>query len=399
LIAAFIGFVYGGAAAAAQGMFREMSATRDGRGRLTVSGDRDRDLDRAAVTLERDGTAVLRFYGARGGLPLVFTGRWTGGRGGNNGDDVDLTIRNGFGDAGASGRGTLNLRRGGANGFDRIEIRGTTEGARFSIDFEASGRGYEDPDRSREISTTYGGSGRLVLSGGRDLRFRRMSVELERDGDARLRFTGDGGDMLTLTGRWSGGRSSGDILDLDVRDGFGRDGASGRGRIYLGRRGFRLFGRRTGNEAVERVEITGSTRGRRFSVDFDTRGGGGEYGGGYEGDLPGSRDIDVTSRGRGRLTIDGDRDQNLDRARVVLRRDGEAEVQFTGDGRHTFRGRWSETTGDDILLRVTGDFGRDRVSATGTVNLRRRGGSGGFDRVELRGTGGRPRFTIRFDAD
>lgn len=258
--------------------------------------------------------------------------------------------------------------------------------------------------RNSGMDVTMRGRGQLTIDD-RDEDVRRVSVRLDRDGDAMIRAFTDRGLPINFAGTWSGGR--GDDVRLDVRGGFGNSGMSGRGSLNLRRQG----------GGFDRIDLSGTRNGRRFSLRFtgDSREGGEEDkpfptrpgrgdndwpfpsrpGRGEYGDF---RGLSETSDGTGRLTLQGRREERLRRATVELKRDGEAVLRFfdrNGD-RHTFDGRWYGRRGDDIEVRVSGGFGDTDATLTGIVNLRR---AGGFDRVDLRGRAGGRDLTIRFDRD
>ncbi|HVK03994.1 MAG TPA: hypothetical protein VM490_10990 [Armatimonadaceae bacterium] len=111
-----------------------------------------------------------------------------------------------------------------------------------------------------------------------------------------------------------------------------------------------------------------------------------------------AQNFSETRRGEGTLVRDGREDDSLREASISLRDDGSARLIFFGRrDRHTFEGRWTRGRSNDVSLRLNGDFGGDRATATGDLYLpsNRRG----FERVTLNGSADGRRFYIRFEAD
>lgn len=231
----------------------------------------------------------------------------------------------------------------------------------------------------QSLNATMRGQGTLERSGERDTDLSRVQVVLLRGGDARIRAYGRRGEDYSLTGRWFGGRS--DNVDLRIDRGFGSRRMEARGMVNLRSRG-----------GFDRIELSGRTGSERFTLRFrgeSQEGGDSGSGGNYE-------TLRWSGDGRGRLLVAGRNDQRLQRIRVDLRANGDAEIVFYSEGSDTFRGRQLRRSGDDITLQLEGRFGSVPSTVVGTLNLRRRGG---IDRVNLRGTADGRRVTIDFDSD
>jgi hypothetical protein len=104
------------------------------------------------------------------------------------------------------------------------------------------------------------------------------------------------------------------------------------------------------------------------------------------------RELNADSRGRGAISFDNQRDENITNATVLLRRNGDAEIRLVGRTTWTFTGRWTAGTGQDVDLDLNGAGSEAR----GRVTLTR---SGNLDRLELTGRSRGQRFTANFDAD
>lgn len=106
----------------------------------------------------------------------------------------------------------------------------------------------------RELQGTGEGRGVLKYAGQREKNLTEATVFLRRNNDIEIRLFGD--ESYTFTGRWTAGRAN--TYEFTVTDGFGTQGASGKGTVNLRQNG-----------QVVRLELTGYTRRQTFSVTFD----------------------------------------------------------------------------------------------------------------------------------
>ncbi len=116
------------------------------------------------------------------------------------------------------------------------------------------------------------------------------------------------------------------------------------------------------------------------------------------GDASAQRQFDEwsgTEQGRGTLRVQGQRDDQINRMTVDLRRTGEFEIRSSGFNPVIFTGRWSRGRGFEIDLDITNGFGRDGARGRGTIRLSR----GGFERIDLNGETRRQTFSLSFVSD
>jgi hypothetical protein len=232
-----------------------------------------------------------------------------------------------------------------------------------------------DPIRRRgetaNVSTR--GDGRLEIGRNTSRALDRAEVLLRRNGRAEVRFY-RGSTPYVFTGRWDGQRSEVVNLDLDRRDSVSIDAT---GRVHMGR-----------GDEVERVEISGRERGERLRVNFQSNGAGG---GGVNPTEPSQ-----TRRGDGRLEIGRETTRDLDRASVLLRRGGVAEVRvYRGSTPYVFTGTWTERGRNTVDLRLT-RRDRDPINADGTVTYRP---NGELARIDINGREDRERLSVSFRAE
>jgi hypothetical protein len=109
-----------------------LTSTRRGTGSLTVGGRRNEFLGEARVLLERNGNATIRL--STDEASFTVTGKWFKRQNSANLVDIDIDR---YGEAAASGKGTLRLEFSGGRSFDRIDLDGQTGGGRLTVDFRA----------------------------------------------------------------------------------------------------------------------------------------------------------------------------------------------------------------------------------------------------------------------
>lgn len=336
----------------------QLQVTSQGNGVLRLD-NRSYNLNQTSVNLQQNGQASIAL---RGQINTTLIGRWSG----SIGRQVNLQITRGFDRANTSGNGVLYL----SNDFEieRLEISGVTGRSTYVVSFSASGR---DPGRG-EVRSSARGRGQFRLGFSPPSLVNRVDVELRRNGDAMIRAMG--GTDVTLRGRWASGRAG--AVQLEITAGLGAN-TSGRGVLNLDNR-----------DNIVDLDISGTAARQRFQLTFDARGGGG-------GDD--RRQFESTQRGTGALVIAFSRNIPLDRATVVLNRNGEARIAFSGRPDVTFTGRWDRTTttGNIAQVTITDSTLTGATRGTAYVHLvddRR------FRRIDLFGNVGRDAFSGSFVA-
>ncbi|MEW6212718.1 MAG: hypothetical protein AB1631_30615, partial [Acidobacteriota bacterium] len=106
-------------------------------------------------------------------------------------------------------------------------------------------------------------------------------------------------------------------------------------------------------------------------------------------------DWSATEQGRGTLRVEGQRAEQITRATVDLRRNGEFEIRLLSITPWVFTGRWFGWRGYDIEIEIDNGFGRDGARGRGVIRLASRGG---FDRLEMNGETRRQSFSLYFEA-
>jgi hypothetical protein len=125
-------------------------------------------------------------------------------------------------------------------------------------------------------------------------------------------------------------------------------------------------------------------------------GAGGRQGSGALGGGSNWQEVRSEDRGRGTLEVSGQRQQQLTDARLEIRQDGEANLEFRGGANPRFRGRVTEQRGDEYTIRLD-RVGFDDADGEARVQMRR----GRISRIELRGEERRNRntFSLNFQAN
>lgn len=363
--------------------FDSFEDSRTGSGSYNPPSGATQRLSRAAVDLQRNGRAVIRFTG---NTTYTLNGTWTA----TSEDAARVTISSGLGNN-TSGSGTVTLTRRllGGRQLERIDINGRAGNRPYRVAFTAGGGG---PDGGGSGGSAVGslrqtrdGRGTLEIRDRREERLRRVSVDLQRGGYAVITIIGD--EPHTMTGRWSGNARS--RVDVELSSIFGdKDDSSGRAQVTI-----RVAG---GQPRVETVTGQGRWRGRRFNFDFDATGrpvgGGGNQPGGFLGMVS-------TREGRGNLSVGSRRDEFLNEARVELKRNGDAIIRLSSrDASFTFEGQWW-ARGNTIDLDID-RYGSDAARGRGQLQLPSSplGNLGGrtFTRLQLSGTVGSDRFEADF---
>ena len=208
----------------------------------------------------------------------------------------------------------------------------------------------------RSMRQSFQTSGTLSWAG-QSQNVRRVRIELEEDGAARLKFDdqergwnwgwrdGDWKDWsqnLELSGIWV---REGRGISVDLRRGFNGQNIIGTARIALDDG----FGRPRPSE----IAITGRiVRHPWDTLDLSGRFTFGAWNGGTGGNTGNRLDeLSTIKRGTGQFTDNGIA-QDISRANVELSRDGTAKVTLSGEREYGFEGRWRQTSAGRIELRL-----------------------------------------------
>src|SRR6185503_18308396 len=84
------------------------------------------------------------------------------------------------------------------------------------------------------------------------------------------------------------------------------------------------------------------------------------------------RELSADNQGRGTISFENQRTEDLSSATLTLRRNGDAEIRLLGRTTWTFTGRWTGGNNNDVDLEITG-FGNAAAEGRGRVTLTRGG--------------------------
>lgn len=345
--------------APASAQLSDVNTTTEGRGTARANG-RSYTLDEASIVLRPNRRFDATFFGRDARFRI--TGTWTA----NGDDEARLRPDNG------NGSGIARFRS--RNRLVSLELNGNGSGyGTYSFLFQADARPFGDRPGNwdGELSETVHGEGTLVI-GGTTLRLSQMGVQLHRGGRADLYIQETNGNERKMSGDWFDRRNN--QIDLRIDAGLDSRDTSGRGQVILE------------NNRLFRVEVDGRTGGRSFDLRFQRTGDA------WSPDA-GSRSFTDSRSGDGTIRI-GDGRGDLNRASVVLRSNGDAEISVSGSKSYSLRGRWRQTIGV-YTVTVTSGLGSGDTDGSGTVTV-----SGStLRRLQFSGTTGRNRYTIDFATD
>lgn len=260
---------------------QERNYTITGSGSLEL-GRGQRRVDRVTLTLTDRGDFAATAYAD--GERYALRGQWT--RRGGLGADERIRIEDAFGDSRANGSGVLTFRD---NRSPRaLDLSGQSRSGRFRLSIEgdaglfAGGGPWSDAGRGVSLSTDGRGTVRVGRS---DRRVSDASVELQGNGQALVRMSGDG--QLQLTGRWeragddryrvrvsrvNGAPASGTVMVAlrDTRYARGRSDDRG-GRYDSDARGRGRYDRRDEGSGIASMEGDGRFGRDLFRVEFRGR--------------------------------------------------------------------------------------------------------------------------------
>lgn len=228
----------------------ELIGTERGDGTLNYQGRHD--IRQASLRLERNGNFSIEVFGNR---RQNIEGTWRA----DNRGRITLTINEAFTRRNARGTGTVTLtpdrRR-----FTEMRLNGTIGRERFDFNFDVDRRNddrWGDRPGDRDFpgfDTTESGSGTIIIAGQGGVNVTSVRANLRSNGDITIDTRGP--QNYSVSGTWR--MTSSGIIEFSIDNGFGRDGARGVGRITMGQ----------GNRSFSRLDMSGSTNGRNFSLGF-----------------------------------------------------------------------------------------------------------------------------------
>jgi hypothetical protein len=254
---------------------------------------------------------------------------------------------------------------------------------------------------AQDRTTEFRGRGSLDLPGVARVDLVKGRLELKQNGTFELEVWGSRQfQNWKIKGQYQGGAWDRRV-ELRVTDGIGDDARTGDGRVE-----FDQF------NAVRGVAVEGRSNRGTWTVRFTGDGSGAQQpppppAGGRDDDddwnrpddgpwlAPADFQLDRTRNSVGIVRTRFEDDQ-LDRLRLQLRRDGTAELRANGSRTWTVRARWRFDRSNRVELDVIEAFGR-RVDGSGTVTIARNGRD--FDRVTVRIRTRGDEAELRFDAD
>ena len=328
----------------------EVRSTESGRGTLSLRGP-NHVLDRAAVTLTRDGRAEIRVSGRQN---FRFAGTWRRGKA----NQALLTIAQTFERSPASATGSVTLRNG---TFHQLYLKGSSlalEGP-LVLKFTASVSASQPVERFSLDNTR---RGRGVFATSRtNSRLSQARLLLQRDGDARLSVYGESG--YEFAGAWS--RRNANVIDLRLTRGPNRSRIDLFGSVTLSKQGFSKFEVKGDAPALggrARITFTGSDR---EYIDRRNR---------YRGN-------EAALGGDGIIRIRG-KNWRLNTGSVKLYQNGNAFLTFKGKYPYTIEGTWFACHDSSALELEIDQLNNRPADAVGKLLIHRNGEVHG---VEMQG--------------
>ncbi len=367
------------AAPLAMGQIQSLDQTAKGGGSLDVSGRGKANVTEVRVIARRDGDFEIR----------VLTTRWWVGRGTWDDNRGRISFRlytwDGYQ---ADGSGSVDLTN-----RDRVEEASfdvRSDGRSVKLRFE-QGDYYSGNPYGFSIKKTEDGSGNWSGTDVSRDRMRKARVDLRKEGDGWVSFTGDRTHEFRV--RWSG---QGDQLKLEVFEGPDKRRWSGSGFVRLSR------DRKSFTEVTISARSESTRERDQFQASFrtglrpsDAPWGPGNQVPGAGGNLPSFFEMNESKKGSGDWSWFGREPVRATTVSVKLDRGGRAEIRiFAGRDGARFTGTWRVDRGYRVRLDVTDCEGQGRCSGTGWVDIAstRRD----FDRIVLEGFVGNGRFKLDF---
>lgn len=332
----------------------EVQATERGRGSLALRGP-NQSLDRASVTLTREGRAEIRVSGRQ---RYRFGGTWRRGKA----NQALLTITQAYDRSPASATGSVTLRNG---TFHKLYLKGESRALDGPLVLSFTSGAAAIPAREQfRIDQTRRGRGTLN-TGHANNRISQARVLLQRDGDARLYVYGERG--YRFDGAWS--RRSHHVIDVRFKRGPNRSRVDLVGSVSL----------IPNQQGFARIDVNGDAPalGGRCRVNFI--GSNREYidrKNGYRGKV-------ATIGGTGHIRIRG-KNWRLSQGSVTLYHDGNAYITFRGKYAYTIEGTWFACQDPkELELEIEIDqLNKKPANAVGKLLIRRNGEVHG---VEMQG--------------
>jgi hypothetical protein len=208
------------------------------------------------------------------------------------------------------------------------------------------------PARAQVVAQSNGGG--TLTQAGRSDALRGARLEMGPNSDATVQVTGTNLPSYSFGGRWVAGGT--DSVRLTLASGFGDPTATGSGSATI----------RAGQ--VITLQLSGATRGGRFTVS-------------YQGSPtpdptptpnanPSGFSLDQNLVAAGEIR-GGKGATRVERAHVILRQDGMAQITLRGPQTSTLTGTWKDGGRDTYTVDVVSGFGSDKTRATVNVYLMR----------------------------
>lgn len=320
----------------------EVRSTERGRGTLKLRGPNVL-LDRATVTLTRDGRADIRVSGQKN---YRFAGTWRRGKA----NQALLTITQTYDRSPASAVGSVTLRN---NNIHQLYLKGESRAldGPLVLSFTA-GQSADAPRRERfNLEQTRRGRGNIAM-GRTSSRLSEAKIELQPDGDAGLTVYGD--RAYHFSGSWA--RRNAQVMDLRFSRGPNKSRVDVVGSVTLAANGF------------SRIDLNGDapTLGGRVRASF----------------VGSDREhIDRRNRyrgnpaalgGTGSIRIRG-KDWRINKGSVTLYQNGMARFTFAGKYPYTMDGTWFACQDPSALELEIDQLNNRPAQATGKLFIHRDG--------------------------
>lgn len=207
------------------------------------------------------------------------------------------------------------------------------------------------PAHAQQVSEA-SGQGSLSFGTQNDA-LRSARLELALTGGATLQLGGTNVPGYTLQGRWAA--QGPDSVRLTIAQGFGDSAASGSGTARL-----------QGGHLVA-LQLSGSTRAGRYTINFQ---GSAVAPSPTPNPNPKGFSLDQNLGAPGEIR-GANGTTRVERANVILRLDGTAQITLRGPKTSTLTGTWKEGGRDTYTVDVVSGFGSDKTRASVNVYMSR----------------------------
>lgn len=218
-----------------------------GQGEIKIEGRRNESITEAVIDMRDRGSFDIT---VRGRSSYTFSGKVLRRSGENIFIRIDTAMGRRAGDA--NGRIQGNAIRG---GYRSLRFGGEVDGRIFEVSISDRQNELQKGQREnyRSYESNRRGRGNLTVNG-RSYRISQATINLERNGEARVVFRGE--KDVTLKGKW---RSDGlGRATVDIREAFDSSNSRGDVRIYLN------------GDSFTRIELSGTSRRDRFDGSFSS---------------------------------------------------------------------------------------------------------------------------------